>query len=345
MRLVSGLCIRIDITVSLLRSECIVHCTGFRSRSIKHSLISVYSIIIITDRPGASLMFGKKIRSVWYFKDVSDELVGTISLRLRTECYSTGEAFYTDGKLYIVNRGLILRNSMVKFCGSTWGEDFIFSKALRRPLKSIILAFAELMTLTQDAFYSILEDATQEDYDKTRGKIVRLIVTRGIINEARRRLLEDPSLVSRITKSECDDPTKSILWRNVMAERQAAVQLEEINVRRNELKLLRTNTRVHGGGDSPPVVLPPLALPRKRSSMTSERGFGKRSSINSERGFGGNSRSSFSDFDIRTIIREELRTTVEPIAEKVDNISHRLDRLTAVYDKLEHKVTDLHVSV
>jgi hypothetical protein len=282
----------------------------------------------------ASLMFGKKIRSVWYFKDVSDELVGTISLRLRTECYSTGEAFYTDGKLYIVNRGLILRNSMFKFSGSTWGEDFIFSKALRRPLKSIILAFAELMTLSQDAFYSILEDATQEDYDETRGKIVRLIVTRGIINEARRRLLEDPSLVSRITKSECDDPTKSILWRNVMAERQAAVQMEKINVRRNELKLLRTNTRVHGGGDSPPVVLPPLALQRKRSSMTSERGFG------------GNSRSSFSEnFDIRTIIREELRTTVEPIAEKVDNISRRLDRLTAVYDKLEHKVTEMHVSV
>ena len=84
----------------------------------------------------------------------------------------------------------------------------------------------------------------------------------------------------------------------------------------------------------PIFVLPPLALQRKRSSMTSERGFG------------GNSRSSFSEnFDIRTIIREELRTTVEPIAEKFDNISRRLDRLTAVYDKLEHKVTDLHVSV
>ena len=247
--------------------------------------LSVYSIIIITDRPGASLMFGKKIRSVWYFKDVSDELVGTISLRLRTECYSTGEAFYTDGKLYIVNRGLILRNSMFKFSGSTWGEDFIFSKALRRPLKSIILAFAELMTLSQDAFYSILEDATQEDYDKTRGKIVRLIVTRGIINEARRRLLEDPSLVARITKSECDDPTKSILWKNVMAERQAAVQLEEINVRRNELKLVRTNTGVHGGiwgGDSPPdTPQRPTKHHRSKDSCNSREA----PSMNSERGF------------------------------------------------------------
>ena len=86
----------------------------------------------------ASLMYGKQIRSVWFFSESSDEFIAAISLMLRTEVYSVGEELLSDGKLHIINKGLILRNSMIKTCGSTWGDDFIFSKALRRPGKAIV---------------------------------------------------------------------------------------------------------------------------------------------------------------------------------------------------------------
>ena len=134
--------------------------------------------------------------------------------------YSTGEDLLSDGKLFIISRGLVVRNSMIKSSGSTWGEDFIFTKALRRPAKAFVLAFAELLTLTQDAFFELLGDASADDYKHCRLKIVKLTVVRCLITEARRRLLEDPSLAKHLSKS--GDPNKSILWINLKREREAA---------------------------------------------------------------------------------------------------------------------------
>merc|ERR1719171_852032 len=52
----------------------------------------------------ASLMYGKQIRSVWYFRETSDQFIAALSLRLRTEVFQTGEDILSDGKLYIINR-------------------------------------------------------------------------------------------------------------------------------------------------------------------------------------------------------------------------------------------------
>ena len=128
-------------------------------------------------------MYGKQIRSVWYFRETSDQFIAALSLHLHTEVYSTGEDILSDGKLFIINRGLILRHSMIKGCGTTMGDDFIFGKILRRPVKAIVLAFAELMTLTQDAYFEVLVEASEVDYRSCRRKIVRLTVIRSVITQ------------------------------------------------------------------------------------------------------------------------------------------------------------------
>merc|ERR1719247_3408854 len=128
-----------------------------------------------------------------------------------TEVYNKGESIFLDGKLCIINRGLVVRNGMIKSRGSTWGDDFVLSSSLRRPGTAMVLAFAELLVLQQDAFYEILSSANADDFRKCRKIIVRMTVMRGVVREAWSRLRQDPSLADRITPTANSKKKASVL--------------------------------------------------------------------------------------------------------------------------------------
>ena len=57
-----------------------------------------------------------------------------------------------------------------------------FSHESTGPINTVqVLAFVELMTLTQDAFFTVLENAAAKDYAYCRGKIIRLTFARCIV--------------------------------------------------------------------------------------------------------------------------------------------------------------------
>ena len=58
--------------------------------------------------------------------EASDKFVAAIALKLKIEVYNKNETIFLEAKLCIINKGIVVKNGMIKMSGSTWGDDFVF---------------------------------------------------------------------------------------------------------------------------------------------------------------------------------------------------------------------------
>jgi hypothetical protein len=231
-----------------------INAQGKRESEVQRELLEAMSPRLRGDI--ASRMLGPQVRSVWYFTDASDGFVAAIAVKVNTEVFNKAEDIRASGKLCIMNKGIVVRAGMIKCQGSTWGEDFVLSPSLRREEKAIVLAFAEILTLSHDDFYQIFASVSADDYRFCRKIIAKMTVVRGIIRHAQRLLNEDPSLSGRLlfrlqaNRTERDATNKrssklyhrknSILMRNLEKKRAADAIADEQKERRTAIRESRT---------------------------------------------------------------------------------------------------------
>jgi len=122
------------------------------------------------------------------------KVVVDIAVSLEVQVYSQMERFGVAGVLYIQKAGLTSRLGRVFRSGAVWGLDFILTeRELMNPLISFCLTFVECSLLKRDTFLDIIkehQDTFPELAQTVRKHIVYLAVCRGIINEARRRRVQ-----------------------------------------------------------------------------------------------------------------------------------------------------------
>jgi hypothetical protein len=125
---------------------------------------------------------------------------------------------------------------MIKGRGSTWGEDFVLSAALRREERAWVLTFTEILTLAHEAFYEIFASVSTDDFRFCRKIIVKMTVVRGIIHYAGRMLNKDPSLgarlMYRIRSDHPEDQDQSLRTSQKVLRRRSSILLTNLEKKR-----------------------------------------------------------------------------------------------------------------
>uniref|UniRef100_A0A7S2K4A9 Ion transport domain-containing protein n=1 Tax=Zooxanthella nutricula TaxID=1333877 RepID=A0A7S2K4A9_9DINO len=117
--------------------------------------------------------------------------VVSVSMALRTAFHAQGEVFGTCQTLYFLSRGLVSKRKGLYSAGAVWGVDFLLSDLrLLEPFQSLALTYVEVMSLTREAFFELVESYTDRCpglEQKVRWFCCWLAVQRGISLEAQRR--------------------------------------------------------------------------------------------------------------------------------------------------------------
>jgi potassium voltage-gated channel Eag-related subfamily H protein 7 len=179
----------------------------------------------------ANISFGGAIRGVWFMRPASDAFIASIAVQTKSEVLAQGESITQNvqGKLVIMQRGLSVRNGKVTSSGQVWGEDFVLSAHLRRASSTIALTFVEVLTYDPISFYDALGDASLQDYNMVRKRIVRFIFVRGMLYAAAQEMQRRQKL-KRAQSSEAED-----------AHKQKKTTVLESVKNRNQKKVLTEN--------------------------------------------------------------------------------------------------------
>eukprot|EP00415_Alexandrium_ostenfeldii_P000022 UN0022 len=131
------------------------------------------------------------MRKVWYFNckalPMPRDFLECLSTQLQVAVHAQQESFGEAWTLYILHRGLCVRQMRFMHSGSVWGEDFILaSHQLLDTSAAFCLTFIEVSRLTRARFSEIVK-RFPEVWRPVRGAVVRTAVRRGFILEATRR--------------------------------------------------------------------------------------------------------------------------------------------------------------
>jgi hypothetical protein len=269
--------------------------------------------------------------------DASDDFVAAIAMKLEVEVFNRGEDIPCDGKLCIMNKGLVVRGGMIKGRGSTWGEDFVLSSSLRRPVKAWVLAFNELLTLSQDSFYEIFASVSADDYRFCRKIIAKMTVIRGIIREAGRLVQQDPSLASRLGEG----PKVPYFGSPLKAPDQQdpapkSAQQEEEVIKESMRKLARQTTSMikPTSRNRQSILLKNLDKKRAADLVDSEQKerrvqIKERMATATEEGSSGQPQTGATSVDRESQLRKLMREELLPLYQEVAAIRRELTAVAA----------------
>jgi len=126
--------------------------------------------------------------------------IADISRQLKSMAYAQSEYLSSIQVLSILSKGLVLRRSRLEHKGAVWGEDFVLSdSSLVRPVSAYALTYLEVLCLARDDFMEVVTRHKMTCPMLTtivRSFCVRLAVRRGILAEARCRMLTRRSVRS-----------------------------------------------------------------------------------------------------------------------------------------------------
>eukprot|EP00746_Dinoflagellata_sp_MGD_P033740 gnl/MRDRNA2_/MRDRNA2_180598_c0_seq1.p1 gnl/MRDRNA2_/MRDRNA2_180598_c0~~gnl/MRDRNA2_/MRDRNA2_180598_c0_seq1.p1 ORF type:complete len:378 (+),score=59.81 gnl/MRDRNA2_/MRDRNA2_180598_c0_seq1:111-1136(+) len=123
---------------------------------------------------------------VWYLGVCSDEFAAQVAQHMVASMFCPEEVMYIkDPKLCIVSRGLVGRFGRVIRKGGVYGEDFILTnEQLRMDVAAIAITYAEIMSIGQKSFLTLVQQASQFDAGEVRMGFIQLAVMRGVLRLA-----------------------------------------------------------------------------------------------------------------------------------------------------------------
>lgn len=120
--------------------------------------------------------------------------IADIARNLDNMAFAQGENFLHIQTLFILYRGLIGQGARVVHAGAVWGEDFVLSDmTLLQSRRSCALTYVEVIYMSRDNFHRVIQShafSCPQLKDTVRRYVVRLAARRGIIAEAKRRIVE-----------------------------------------------------------------------------------------------------------------------------------------------------------
>uniref|UniRef100_A0A7S4UW65 Ion transport domain-containing protein n=1 Tax=Alexandrium monilatum TaxID=311494 RepID=A0A7S4UW65_9DINO len=128
------------------------------------------------------------LRKVWYFNckslPMQADFMSALATQLEVCMHAQQECVGEAWNLYILHRGLAIRQKGLLQAGAVWGEDFILAcQALLENAQAVCLTFIELSQLSRKKFVEVVRRYPQV-WKPIRGAVVRMAARRGILQEA-----------------------------------------------------------------------------------------------------------------------------------------------------------------
>jgi len=117
----------------------------------------------------------------FYNKEVNKEFLVAVSHALVGTVYEPREPIKWQNKLYCVGKGVASRAGHIRTAGCFWGEDFILdSYELKDKQPAHALTFVEVLVLSRESFFSVLEHYPHEK-KLVRKATIKMSMRRGIM--------------------------------------------------------------------------------------------------------------------------------------------------------------------
>mmetsp|Transcript_16084 Transcript_16084/g.29351 ORF Transcript_16084/g.29351 Transcript_16084/m.29351 type:complete len:952 (-) Transcript_16084:3-2858(-) len=125
------------------------------------------------------------LRKLWFLKTANTEFFVEVAFKIKGGVYEPGERIEWSNSLFSVGKGVASRNGRVRTRGCCWGEDMVLeSFELKEPHSAFALTFVEILTLSREHMYDVLEDF-EEEKKMVRRACVRMAMKRGILHCAK----------------------------------------------------------------------------------------------------------------------------------------------------------------
>ena len=137
---------------------------------------------------------GGMLRSVFgkgMFKGAEGEFISDIAQRFETSVYAPNELLDHPDRMYHLVRGVVVLAGRPLSNGAVWGDDMVLSCVdYQEPHAAMTLTYVEVSTLSKETLFGLLRFYPAAAA-AMRKATVRMAVRRGLMHEARRRVLED----------------------------------------------------------------------------------------------------------------------------------------------------------